>query len=58
MQQGGNGRYYVQMQPNYAPGEQDGLIGAIVLEEIDLLVDCISERVLPHNPKNIIAEIE
>ena len=34
------------------------LIGAIVLEELDLLVDCTTERLRPRDPNHIISEIE
>jgi clan AA aspartic protease len=34
------------------------LIGAIVLEELDLLVDCTAERLRPRDPNHIISEIE
>ena len=40
------------------PKRTDALIGAIVLEELDLIVDCVSQQVLPRDPKGIIAEIE
>jgi hypothetical protein len=34
------------------------LIGAIVLEALDLLVDCRTQTLRPRDPKEIIAEIE
>ena len=34
------------------------LIGAIVLEELDLLVDCTAEKLRPRDPNHIISEIE
>ena len=34
------------------------LIGAIVLEELDLLVDCTTEKLRPRDPNHIISEIE
>lgn len=40
------------------PNRGDALIGAIVLEALDLLVDCSSQRLVPRDPKGIIAEIE
>jgi predicted aspartyl protease len=40
------------------PKRKDALIGAIVLEELDLVVDCVSQTVHPRDPKRIIAEIE
>lgn len=36
----------------------DALIGAIVLEDLDLLVDCGKQTLLPRDPKGMIAEIE
>ena len=40
------------------PNRTDALIGAIVLEELDLLVDCTNNRLIPRDPDRIIAEIE
>ncbi len=40
------------------PKRTDALIGAIVLEDLDLLVDCITQTLQPRDPKGIIAEIE
>lgn len=40
------------------PKRTDALIGAIVLEALDLIVDCVSPRLLPRDPKGIVAEIE
>jgi len=34
------------------------LIGAIVLEDLDLLVDCTSHRLVPRDPKYVVSEIE
>ncbi len=34
------------------------LIGAIVLEDLDLLVDCSNQRLLPRDPKFVVSEIE
>lgn len=34
------------------------LIGAIVLEELDLLIDCKNQRLVPRDPKYVISEIE
>jgi predicted aspartyl protease len=36
----------------------DALIGAIVLEELDLVVDCLRHEVFPRDPKIIISEVE
>ena len=40
------------------PNRDSALIGAIVLEELDFLVDCSAQRLLPRNPDHIISEIE
>jgi predicted aspartyl protease len=40
------------------PDREDALIGAIVLEELDLLVDGAAQTLRPRDPKEIVAEIE
>jgi predicted aspartyl protease len=40
------------------PGRSDALVGAIVLEELDFLPDCTAQKLVPRDPKGIIAEIE
>ncbi len=40
------------------PTRDDALIGAIVLEELDLLVDCKSQLLYPRDPNLILTEIE
>lgn len=40
------------------PKRDDVLIGAIVLEDLDLLVDCRTQTLQPRDPTEIIAEIE
>jgi predicted aspartyl protease len=40
------------------PGRTDALIGAIVLEALDMLVDCRTLTLYPRDPNRIIAEIE
>lgn len=40
------------------PKRKDVLVGAIVLEDLDLLVDCRTQTLHPRDPKQIIAEIE
>jgi len=40
------------------PKRDDALIGVIVLEALDLLVDPGEERLLPRDPSGIIAELE
>jgi len=40
------------------PGRESALIGAIVLEDLDLLVDCTGQRLVPRDPKQIVSEVE
>lgn len=40
------------------PDRPDALVGAIVLEELDLLVDCTSQTLRPREPDSIVTEIE
>lgn len=40
------------------PRRKDVLIGAIVLEDLDLLVDCRTQTLRPRDPNQIVAEIE
>jgi len=40
------------------PKRETALIGAIVLEDLDLLVDCVAQRVIPRDPSGPIYEIE
>jgi clan AA aspartic protease len=40
------------------PGRTTALIGAIVLEALDLLVDCKTQTLQPRDPNQIITEIE
>jgi predicted aspartyl protease len=40
------------------PGRNDALIGAIVLEELDLLIDCTTQSLYPREPDSILTEIE
>jgi predicted aspartyl protease len=40
------------------PDRPDVLLGAIVLEDLDLLVDCRAQTLRPRDPNTIIAEIE
>jgi predicted aspartyl protease len=40
------------------PRRKSALIGAIVLEDLDLLVDCQQQRVVPRDPHGAIYEIE
>ncbi|HVC98190.1 MAG TPA: aspartyl protease family protein [Pirellulales bacterium] len=40
------------------PKRRTALIGAIVLEDLDLLVDCVHQRLVPRDPRYIVTEIE
>lgn len=40
------------------PRRESVLIGAIVLEDLDLLVDCTRQRLVPRDPNQIISEVE
>ena len=40
------------------PKRDTALIGAIVLEDLDLLVDCTNQRLVPHDPSGPLSEIE
>ena|SRR5438552_14057250 len=40
------------------PGRESVLIGAIVLEDLDFIVDCAAQRLVPRDPKQIISEVE
>jgi hypothetical protein len=40
------------------PKRETALLGAIVLEDLDLLVDFQNERVVPRDPSGAIFEIE
>jgi hypothetical protein len=40
------------------PGRSDALIGAIVLEELDLIPDSTRQALVPRDPRGIFAEIE
>lgn len=40
------------------PGRESALIGAIVLEDLDFLVDCTNGKLVPRDPKHIISEVE
>ena len=40
------------------PDRDTALIGAIVLEDLDLVVDCTHQRLVPRDPNQIISEIE
>lgn len=40
------------------PDRKTALIGAIVLEELDLVVDCVTQQLLPRDPNFMVTEIE
>ena len=40
------------------PDRTTALIGAIVLEELDLVVDCVTNTLHPRDPDRIVSEIE
>jgi clan AA aspartic protease len=40
------------------PGRDSALIGAIVLEDLDFMVDCASQRLVPRDPNQIVSEVE
>lgn len=40
------------------PDRESALIGAIVMEDLDLLIDCTTGKFVPRDPKQIISEIE
>jgi hypothetical protein len=40
------------------PKRDTALIGAIVLETLDFVVDCTNQKLVPRDPKQIVSEIE
>jgi predicted aspartyl protease len=40
------------------PNRDDALIGAVVLETLDFVVDCGGRKLVPRDPDRIVAEIE
>jgi len=40
------------------PGRESALIGAIVLEDLDFVVDCTTRQLTPRDPKQIVSEVE
>lgn len=40
------------------PGRESALIGAIVLEDLDFVVDCTAQRLVPRDPNKILSEVE
>jgi predicted aspartyl protease len=56
---------YVEIQGRHsifkaaiAPRRKTALIGAIVLEDLDFLVDCTEQKLVPRDPKYIVSELE
>ncbi len=52
--QGRSGAFRASVEPN----RTSALIGALVLEDFDFLVDCSKQKLVPRDPKGIISEIE
>ena len=50
---GRNGVFSATLEPN----RTTALVGAIVMEELDLLIDCANRSVYPRDPNIVIAEI-
>ncbi len=40
------------------PARSDALLGAIVMEDLDLVVDCTGQRVEPRDPHTLVTEVE
>ena len=40
------------------PARESVLVGAIVLEDLDFLIDCTNQRLVPRDPDRIVSEIE
>lgn len=40
------------------PGRDSALIGAIVLEDLDFMVDCVGQHLVPRDPNQIVSEVE
>jgi len=52
--QGRNGNFTAIVEPR----RRTALIGAIVLEDLDFVVDCTRQRLVPRDPRYVISEIE
>jgi predicted aspartyl protease len=52
--QGREGVYTALVEPR----RRRALIGAIVLEDLDFLVDCTHQRLVPRDPRFIVTEVE
>ena len=40
------------------PARESVLIGAIVLEDLDFVIDCTGQKLVPRDPKQIVSEVE
>jgi predicted aspartyl protease len=40
------------------PKRRTALIGAIVLEDLDFVVDCTNQRLVPRDPRYVVSELE
>src|SRR5438105_3092643 len=40
------------------PHRSDALLGAIVMEDLDLVVDCVTQKVHPRDPNTVVTEVE
>jgi predicted aspartyl protease len=52
--QGRSGNFTAIVEPK----RRSALIGAIVLEDLDFVVDCTAQKLVPRNPKYVVSEIE
>jgi predicted aspartyl protease len=52
--QGRSGTFTALVEPR----RTTALIGAIVLEDLDFLVDCRNERLVPRDPRYVVSEVE
>lgn len=51
---GRSGMFKAVVEPN----RPDALIGAIVMEDLDLIVDCSGQKLIPRDPNTLLTEIE
>lgn len=40
------------------PSRESALLGAIVMEDLDLIIDCTTQQLVPRDPKQLTSEIE
>ena len=40
------------------PGRQDAFVGTIMMEELDLVIDCVTAELLPRDPEKWVAELD